>query len=356
MRLYRTTLILLAVTLLIGCQSKGEDMLYRTFEHDGLEREYFVHVPDGADATFPLMLVLHGYTSTATGFATMHDLNRHADDHGYIAVYPQGSYFMADNENDEPYRVTSWNLFGDAVPEPKSGPQCLDDAAEYPCPPECGECGACAWPSCTDDVGFIDRLFEALEDEFQFDEQRVYMYGESNGGMMMFRLACERSGRFAAVASLIAQMPAGYACNPGTDLPLLVRVGGADTLVRADGKPGESDGFIYTSIGETASRWAASLQCESGPQLWGNEYTENAGLGCSAYFDCRVPGHEVVSCVNEGATHEWAEQKYDGWTATCVTPQQLELMPGQTPCPPLPDERSTRGIDVIWQFLSQYRR
>ena len=132
MRLYRTTLILLAVTLLIGCQSRGEDMLYRTLEHDGLKREYFVHVPDGANDTFPLMLVLHGYTSTATGFATMHDLNRHADDHSYIAVYPQGSYFMA--ENDEPNRVTSWNLFGDAVPEPESGPQCVDDAAEYPCP------------------------------------------------------------------------------------------------------------------------------------------------------------------------------------------------------------------------------
>ena len=350
--------IALSVTILLlsSLPSQAEEMLYRTLQHDGLDREYFVHVPPAADERSPLVLILHGFTSTATGFATMHDLNRHADDHNYIAVYPQGTHFIDASEDEQPYRVTSWNLFGDAVPLADAGPQCTEDASEYPCPPECGECGRCAWPTCNNDLEFFDEMFEALDAEFEYDENRVYLYGESNGGMMMFRLACDRSEQFAAVASLIAQMPAGYVCSPSTDLPMLLRYGGEDQVVRFDGTPGTSDGFIYTSVEETSSVWADSLQCDAGPAPWQNEYTQTAGLQCSAYSDCRVPDHEVVSCVNPTATHEWAEQKYDGWTARCATPQQLALMPGQIPCPPLPDERSTKGINVVWDFLSRYER
>ena len=111
----------LALTLVAGNQPQPdpEVMLYRTLEHDGLQREYFVHVPANAGKDSPLVLVLHGFTSTATGFATMHDLNRFADDHGYIAVYPQGSHFTED-DNGTPFRVTSWNFFADAKPAPGS--------------------------------------------------------------------------------------------------------------------------------------------------------------------------------------------------------------------------------------------
>lgn len=356
MTISRLSILIATVLLLASVQSKGDEMLYRTLQHDGLDREYFVHVPADADERSPLVLILHGYTSTATGFATMHDLNRHADDHSYIVVYPQGSHFTDTAEDGQQYRVTSWNLFGDAVSRRNAGPQCTEDALVYPCPPECGECGQCAWPSCNNDVEFFDRLFEALATEFSYDENRVYMFGESNGGMMMFRLACDRSERFAAVASLIAQMPEGFVCSPSTDLPILLRYGGEDQVVRFDGTPGSADGFIYTSVTETTSVWANAMQCKAGPEPWHNEYAQIAGLQCIVHSACRVPGHEVVSCVNPGATHEWAEQKFDGWTARCATPQQLALMPDQIPCPPLPDQRSTKGIDVIWDFLSRYRR
>lgn len=347
----------LAMTL-VACNTPQPDpeiMLYRTLEHDGLQREYFVHVPANANSESPLVLVLHGFTSTATGFATMHDLNRFAEDHGFIAVYPQGSHFT-ENDSGKPFRVTSWNFFADTKPAPDAGPMCTDEATQYTCPPSCGECDRCDWATCNDDLGFFDKLFAELESEFEYDRDRVYMFGESNGGMMMFRLACDRSEKFAAVASLIAQMPAGYACTPSTNLPLLVRYGGIDDLVRADGKPGGDDGFIYTSVAETTGRWAKKLSCTSGPAPWQSEYAETAGLECSSYGECAIPGQEVVSCENPGAWHQWTEQLYEGWDARCANAQQLALMPGQMACPPLPQDRSTRGMDVIWEFLSKYRR
>src|SRR5210317_406704 len=103
----RQSVVLVALAMFSTACGNGqpdpEFMLYRVLEHDGLQREYFVHVPENANPESPLVLVLHGFTSTATGFATMHDLNRFADDHGYNAVYPQGSHFT-ENDNGTPFR------------------------------------------------------------------------------------------------------------------------------------------------------------------------------------------------------------------------------------------------------------
>ena len=81
----------------------------RTLNHDGIEREYFVHVPEGIELPAPVVYAVHGYTSTATGFEAAHSMNPHADDNGYIAVYPQGSHFGIDGPMGFSYRVTSWN-------------------------------------------------------------------------------------------------------------------------------------------------------------------------------------------------------------------------------------------------------
>ena len=64
--------------------------------HGGIEREYFVHVPHNvqADKPLPVVLALHGYGTTATGFQAIYNLNQHADEQGYIVIYPQGTHFM----------------------------------------------------------------------------------------------------------------------------------------------------------------------------------------------------------------------------------------------------------------------
>ena len=70
---------ILSVFSLAVSASTYEPMEHRTFDHEGVEREYFVFVPDGASGKMPVVLAIHGYTSTATGFAVFHDLNSHAN-------------------------------------------------------------------------------------------------------------------------------------------------------------------------------------------------------------------------------------------------------------------------------------
>ncbi len=359
----RTLALLAAIPALFACESQVPDttvasgtaqkMIRGVIEHDGIEREYFVHVPKGADRPLPVVVAIHGYTSTATGFQAAHNLNPHADLKGYIVVYPQGSHFTVSGEGDTSYRVTSWNDLAANMPAKAEGPHCTDERYEYPCPPECGSCNRCAWTSCYDDLGFIEKMLDAVQSNYVTDTSRYYLLGVSNGGMMALRLGCNLSGRFAAIAPIIAQLAPGYACGPTVDLPMLHLYGGKDNTVRFDGQPG-GDGFIYTTAAKTASIWAEAMSCETGPRHWENEYSRSVGLQCTAYSDCRIDGHEVVSCMEPGGGHDWPGQRVRSMPATCVTPEQYESVPGQPRCPASTDETVQAGMDLVWDFFSRY--
>lgn len=364
----RSFALLLATTLIAACTADDavnnsaenadadnrRTMLRRLIEHDGIEREYFVHVPANAQQPLPVVIAIHGYTSTATGFEAAHNLNPHADKHGYIVVYPQGSHFTVDNPDYGTYRITSWNDLAANLGPRDQGPHCTEDADEYPCPAECGSCDRCAWTSCYDDVGLIEKMLDEVAAEFSTDTKRYYVLGVSNGGMMALRLGCNLSGRFAAIAPIIAQLAPGYACGPSVDLPMLHLFGAKDNTVRYDGLPG-GDGFIYTTATETAAVWASAMSCSIGPAHWENGYSRNAGLNCTAYTDCQAEGHEVVSCMDPEGRHDWPGQRVESIPATCVSPQQYDTMPGQAHCPEADDETVHKGMDLVWDFFSRYK-
>jgi len=356
----RCFVVILGVMTVFGSTAQAdESMLRRTMEHDGIEREYFVHIPQGAilgEDELPLVVAVHGYTSTATGFQAAHGLNRHADRHGYVVVYPQGSHFRTTGGDGQQYLITSWNDLAANLPEAGDGPHCSADSLRYPCPSECGECTRCAWTSCYDDVGFLDNVLTAVQAEFPVDAERLYLLGVSNGAMMTLRAGCNLSERFAAVAPIIGQLAPGYDCGPTTDLPMLHLYGGRDETVRYDGKAGQADGFIYTSARDTAATWAEAMACETGPTPWQNDVSAQAGLVCTAYSDCRVHGQEIVSCMDPEAEHSWPSQGFAGSSATCVTSEQFESLPDQHHCMPATGDYAHLGMDLIWEFFGRYRR
>jgi polyhydroxybutyrate depolymerase len=346
---------LLAIWLpVLAAEDPYAPLEHHTFIHDGILREYFVHAPGGHDGELPVVFAIHGYLSTATGFAAYHDLRAHADENDYIVVFPQGSHFVSDSDQG-PQRITSWNLPGDALPDPAAGPQCSKDAVRYPCPPECGECGRCGWSSCYDDLGYFEKLLADVESTYRTDPDRYYAMGVSVGGMMALRLACSLHDRVAAIASVIGQLPAGYNCGPDAQLPMLHLYSAKDNAVRPDGKP-SGDGFIYTSAAATARTWAEALRCERGPESWTSRASRLAGLECTAYRACAVSGQEVVSCVSPDGTHHWPGKRPGGAYPTCVTSQQAQTLPEQRRCEPRNDYGPHRGMDLIWAFFRRYER
>ncbi len=81
-----------------------------------------------------------------------------------------------------------------------------------------------------DDVEFVRRLLDTIEEQYSIDPTHVFAAGHSNGGFMAYWLACELSDRIVAVGLQSGGL--GLAsCDPAQPVSLLHIHGTADTNV-----------------------------------------------------------------------------------------------------------------------------
>jgi polyhydroxybutyrate depolymerase len=135
-----------------------------TIMHDGIIRTFLLHVPPDYSVVneIPLVVALHGYTSSATDFENGSRLSDKADEAGFIVVYPNGL----------------------AYPWTSSNPQAWNAGSQYE-----------EWTRGTDDVGFIDDMIELIKRHYSIDASRIYVTGHSNGSRMTYRVGFELSLR-----------------------------------------------------------------------------------------------------------------------------------------------------------------
>ena len=57
----------------------------------GTTREYYLYIPNEVDLNTPLIFVLHGYSGSASGIMDYSGFNELAEQHNFIACYPQGT-------------------------------------------------------------------------------------------------------------------------------------------------------------------------------------------------------------------------------------------------------------------------
>jgi len=207
--------------------------------HDGLRRSYYLHLPPGhaAAETMPVLLVLHGGGGRKDGddIAAATGFNELADREGFIAVYPNG----VDGQ---------WN--------DGRGATYSSDADELT----------------ADDVGFLSRVIDRFVAEHKGDATRVYATGLSNGGMMTLRLGAERSGKLAAIAPVIANIPENLVddMEPERKLPVLLMNGTEDPLMPWDGGVVR---FFRREMGEVVSTeatidfWVRHNGCQRKPEV-----------------------------------------------------------------------------------------
>jgi len=66
----------------------------------------------------------------------------------------------------------------------------------------------------------VKKILEDIKNNFNVDENRIYATGMSNGARFSYRLACEMSDTFAAIAA-VSGVKSTISCNPSRPIPIL---------------------------------------------------------------------------------------------------------------------------------------
>ena len=273
------------------------------FEHVGATRVYRVHVPPSytGSKAVPLVLALHGGGGDMEYQADNANYGHaaKADREGYVVVFPNGySRFKS-------MRLATWNA---------------------------GRCCGEARDQNSDDVGYLRQVVELVSRQLHIDRQRVYATGMSNGGMMVYRLACEAADVFAAVAS-VAGSDSTTDCRPSRPVPVLHIHAQDDDHVQFQGGAGpksvrKSMVTDFTPVPQVIDKWVGLDHCTAAPQ----RVLQTEGAYCELHAGCQG-GTRVQLCVTEHGGHSW--------------PGASRTMSGAQP------SRAIDANDVIWDFFSK---
>jgi polyhydroxybutyrate depolymerase len=240
----------------------------RTLTVNGVERTYLLHIPPGLTAgqSEPLVFVFHGFTENASMIQQASGFNDVADKNGFIVVYPNGSGTSGS---------LSWNASG---------------------------CCGSALASNIDESAFVRQIISDLGSIAKIDPKRTYASGFSNGALLSYRLACEMSDTFAAVAP-VAGVLLFSPCQPTQPVSIIDFHGLTDNVVPyAGGGTVPSTGKPFPPVEQSLATWVNLDGCSNAPT------TDQSGLLThTAYGSCKN-GSAVELYTVQGIGHSWPSQ------------------------------------------------
>jgi polyhydroxybutyrate depolymerase len=191
-------------------------------------RPYSEFVPSSYSSTsaVPLVIALHGYSSSGKQLESFVNFKAVAEQRGFILVSPDGTVDATGNQ--------FWN------------------ATEV----------CCNFFSEVDDDAYLISILNDMESKYSIDRKRIYFVGHSNGGFMSYRMACKHSDRIAAIASLAgATFLSSSDCGAKNPVSVLQIHGTSDATILFNG--GAILGKQYPSATASATQWAAFNSCSS---------------------------------------------------------------------------------------------
>jgi polyhydroxybutyrate depolymerase len=187
---------------------------------DGYTRWFSVHIPDGytPNQATPLVLNMHGYSSTMFEQQEVSGMNAKADQEGFIVVHPQAL-------GDPP----SWH---------------------GPLPGLPGQA----------DKDFFVALLDYLQALMNIDPQRIYATGLSNGATMSNALGCFMTDTFAAIAPVAGGHTDFSNCPIERPISVLVIHGSQDSIIPYEGHADE-----VPPVSLWVQHWAQRNGCQPEP-------------------------------------------------------------------------------------------
>ena len=233
---------------------------------DGVQREYNLFVPNNPpDTPMPLLIAFHGGGGAGETFPQQGEFEVLGQAEGFLVAFPQG-YVDPGNEGE-------WQLN--------------------------------TRPDAHHDIDFINAMIDEIARNHSVDTSRIYATGYSLGSMFIYEVACQMSGRIAAVASLAGTMPISpAACEPERYAPIM-HIHGADDGLIAYGNTW--DWKAWDEVGEMRDipslieYWRAKYNCQNTRETDSNAGTHFVHDMCEQ--GARVEHHRV-----NGIGHNWPDR------------------------------------------------
>jgi len=294
---------LLAIIMLslLGCTPplieetvlSGPGSHFLSLRTDGQEREYLLHLPPEASRKrpLPLVVIFHGYASSAQNMERLTGMSDKADREGFIAVYPQATGFIR----------TAWNA---------------------------GFCCGNAYLDGVDDLNFFREMIETLKRNLRIDGSRIFVTGFSNGGMMAYYLAAQMPDLIAATAVVSAaagvrpvESPHALTISgPSAPIPLIGFHGLKDRHIPYEGGEGKRtrDILAFISVEESLGYWIRANNCSTDPAR--EALKEGAVMKVS--YTCHDHADVVFYIIRDGG-HAWPEEGACGRSGDCISATDL---------------------------------
>jgi len=196
MRRAFSALALCAAGTMFGVPSAADQLMVNS-----KARTYVIDLP-AAKGPQPTIIVLHDAKGTGAAIAQSTKLGTLAPQQGFVAVFPDGLR-------------QQWNFF---LPGKELEFYVKASKASGGAP---------------DDGAFLRDLIDDLVRRGIADPQRIFIAGESNGGLMALRMLCTDSSLFAGAALLATAMPEalGTDCHLSRPVPILMIKGTKDEVL-----------------------------------------------------------------------------------------------------------------------------
>ena len=288
-------LLLLSIFFLFSCSSDISKLEENNILHDDSMRTFYSYIPSMVKEDMTLVIGLHGYTGDTSSFIRKGDadFNNFLEINNFIGTYPEGKSFMVNGR-----KFSSWNDLTGSTGEGPKGDICDIDRDYYPYPPDCINPHRCAWASCGDDIGFIEKVIDHHKNKY--DIKTVIVIGMSNGGMIAQAVGCNLTEKVDAVINVAGMQHLGMSCIPEKPISMVIYGAKNDTTVPPKDIIAD-DGYFYEPMHNTVTDWKNAFDCKN---LDREEINSPLQITMEHFSDCQ-DNVTITSFYDHLNSHDW---------------------------------------------------